>query len=236
MELPGSSSYERSDAPDPVGRGLLDVLPDESVREVRAAMRRRNFRKGEVIFHDGDPGETLHLIEKGHVAIRRSTPLGDTVTFTILRAGDTFGELALLRADSARAASAIALEPTTTLSLGRATLDELRSRGPAVDRFIQAALAAQVESLSARLLEALYCGADKRILRRLVDLADLYGRGDGDGDRRIPITQEDLASLAGTTRPTVNRLLKALEADGLLSVGRGSVTVHDLATIVRKSR
>jgi len=216
------------------GEGFLSVVPDHQVREVRAAMRRRNFTKGEVIFHDGDPGETLHLIEKGHVAIRRSTPLGDTVTFTILSAGDTFGELALLRSHSYRAATAIALEPTTTLSLGKAKLDELRSHGPAVDRFLQAALAAQVESLSARLLEALYCTADKRILRRLTDLADIYGPNAT--DTPIPITQEDLASLAGTTRPTVNRLLKGLEGEGLLTLGRGSVTLHDLPTIARRAR
>lgn len=214
--------------------GFLAVLPEGLVREVRAAMRRRNFRKGEVIFHDGDPGETLHLVERGHVAIRRSTPLGDTVTFTILSVGDTFGELALLRPHAYRVASAIALEPTTTLSLARPVLDELRARGPAVDRFLQAALAEQVEKMSVRLLEALYCSADKRILRRLVDLAEVYA---ATGESvHIPITQEDLASLAGTTRPTVNRLLKRLETDGLLTLGRGTVTLHDIATLDRKGR
>ena len=139
----------------------------------------------------------------------------------------------MLSEGSRRSASAIAVAPTETLSMARPLFAELRSQSPAVDRFVQAVLAAQVERLSARLVEALHAPADTRILRRLVDLIEIYG---DTGIVRIPITQDDLASLAGTTRPTVNRLLKALERDGIVAVSRGTVAISDGELLRRRAR
>lgn len=215
--------------------GFLQAVPPEDVRAVRAAMRRRRFAKSEVIFHEGDPGDTLHLVEKGHVAIRATTILGDTATFAILGPGDTFGELTLLLEHGHRTASAVALDAAETLSMGRPLFEELRAKGPAVDRFLQAVLAAQVERLSAHLLDALHVPSDKRIVRRLVDAVDAFGLADAPGEP-IPLTQDDLASLAGTTRPTVNRLLKALERDGIVSLSRGKVAVVDPDALIRRGR
>ena len=74
---------------------LSSLTADEQMRVISQTHRRR-FRKGEIIFHEGDPGDSLHLIAKGHVAVRRSTPLGDVATLLVLGPGDFFGEMALL--------------------------------------------------------------------------------------------------------------------------------------------
>ena len=78
--------------------------------------------------------------------------------------------------------------------------DELRRRHPSVERFLVDVLAAQVRRLSGQVLDALYMPADHRVVRRVADLAALYNTGVEPID--IPIRQEDLASMAGTTRPT----------------------------------
>src|SRR4051812_39832879 len=100
-------------------RSILDDLPDEERRRILSQARRRRFRKNEVIFHEGDPGESLHLIDKGHVAIRGTTPSGDIATFTIYGPGHAFGEQALITADVVRTASAVALEATETQTITR---------------------------------------------------------------------------------------------------------------------
>src|SRR5947208_1445669 len=96
---------------------LLRSLPEEDRRRVLAAARRRRFARREVLFHEGDPGDTLHLIDKGRVAIRITTPLGDVATVGVLGRGDVVGEMAILEEGGRRGATVMALEATETLSV-----------------------------------------------------------------------------------------------------------------------
>jgi CRP-like cAMP-binding protein len=213
---------------------LLAGLSDEDRRAVLARMTRRAFRKGETLFHEGDPGDSLHLIVKGRVAIRPSTPLGDVVTLAILGPGESFGEQALLTDDAKRTASAVAMEAVETRVLYRHDVEELRASQPMVDRFLVEVLAGQVRRLSGRVLEALFYPADRRVVRRLAELADLYDEG------RTPIIiglrQDDLATMAGTTRSTTNRVLQQLVQAGAVQLHRGRLEVHDVATVRQRAR
>jgi CRP/FNR family cyclic AMP-dependent transcriptional regulator len=212
---------------------LIEALPVEARRQLLAEMRRRRFKRGEVVFHEGDPGDTLHVIDKGHVAIRATTTMGEVATFAVLGPGDAFGDQALLTLDTRRTASAVAIDATETRSLSREGFDRLRSTEPAVDRFLIEVLAAQVRRLSAHLVDALYASADVRIMRRLVELADTFATTDG--TCVIPLTQDDVASLAGVARPTANRVLKAAEADGMLEVRRGRIDIVDRDELSRRA-
>lgn len=203
---------------------LLASLPEAQLRALLSVTRRRRFARNEVVFHEGDPGDTVHLIDKGRVALRVTTPLGDTVTLRILGVGALFGELAVI-APAPRNATVVALERTETLTLHRDHFDELRRQHPGVDRVLIDALIAEVRRLSAQLLEALYVPVPRRVALRLIDLSDQYGDGSGAVD--IPLTQDDLAGLCGTSRTTVNKVLRSLEADGLVTISRGHVLVPE---------
>ena len=204
---------------------LLAGMSEEAQRSLLALCRRRRFGRGEVVFHDGDPGETLHLVAKGHFAVRVTTPLGDTAMLRVFQPGDSFGELAVLES-APRAGTVVALEEAETLSLNHEQLDELRGRHPGVDRQLTEALTREVRRLARALVEALYLPVERRLWRRLVDLAEIYG--DGASTVTVPFTQEDLAQLAGTTRPTANRVLRAGEAAGIVRMTRGRIEVVDL--------
>jgi len=212
---------------------LLQEVPEDDRRRVLAAARLRRFARGEVVFHEGDPGDTLHLISKGRVAVRVTTPLGDTATLAILGAGAFFGELALVSTETHRSSSVVALEKTETLSVSLEDFENLQRAHPSVGRFLIAILAAQIRRLSDQVLDALYVGADQRVLRRLSELAAIYAAPD---DTVIPLTQEDLATLAGTSRATVNRVLGEAEKDGLVSISRMKIHVLDPATLERRAR
>jgi CRP/FNR family transcriptional regulator, cyclic AMP receptor protein len=214
--------------------GLLGRLTDEDRRKVLSSTRRRKYPRGEIVFHEGDLGDALHLIAKGHVAVRATTPLGDVSTFTVLGPGEVFGEGALLASDSRRTGTVVALEPVETQTLSGDQFGTLRREHPEIDRFLIEVLSAQVRRLSMRLQEALFISAETRVLRRLVELEASY-RG-GDGSVVIPLTQDDIASLAGTSRPTANRVLKAAEDDGVLSVRRSRIEVLDPEALERRAR
>ena len=226
-------AVEDDNLPMPEIDPLFDRLPDEERRALRSAARRRKFGRGDPIFYEGDLGNSLHIIEKGHVAIRVSTPLGDEVTLTVMGVGEAFGEIALLSEDSRRTAAAVCLEQTETLSLGAREFADLRVRLPLVDRFLLEVLSTQVQRLSGLLLESLYLDANARIYRRLHALNISYG---GEAAAvAIPVTQEDLASMAGATRPTVNKALKVAEGDGIVALTRGRITVVDADLLARRA-
>ena len=92
------------------------------------------------------------------------------------------------------------------------------------------ALVTEVRRLSAALIEALYVPVERRVWLRLIDLVELYG---GDTPVVIPLTQDDIAQLAGTTRPTANRVLRAGEDHGVVQLGRSRIEVHDRAALQR---
>jgi CRP-like cAMP-binding protein len=213
---------------------VFDGLQPDVVRDVLAATLRRRFKRGDIVFHEGDPGDTLHLLAKGRVSVRVTTPLGDSATLSVLGPGSIFGELALLSGADRRAATVTCLESAETLALHRDAFTELRDRQPRVDQVLVRILAAQLPALSGRLLEALFVPADKRVLRQLLSVARLYGAS-GE-DITVPLTQEDLAGLAGTSRPTVNKALRAAEDAGALHLGRGRIELHDVSYLERHAR
>ena len=86
----------------------LAVLSEEDRRELLRIARRRRFARNEVVFHEGDPADTLHLLDRGHVGVRTTTPLGDVALLSVLGPGEAFGEMALID-QSPRNATVVAL-------------------------------------------------------------------------------------------------------------------------------
>ena len=209
---------------------LLEDVPEEDVRRLLSVARLRRFDRGEIVFHEQDPADTLHLIIKGRFVVRSQTPLGDRAILAVLGPGEMFGELALLSEDARRSATVVAVEAGETHCVHRLDFDGLRRSHPETAQVLISILAGQVRRLSRHLLEALYVPADKRVLRRLVEVAALYPDG------VVPLTQEDLASLAGTSRATVNRVLREAEERGSLKLGRGRTTVLDAEELERRGR
>jgi len=213
---------------------LLAELSEEDRRRFLTVARRRRFARNEVVFHAGDPGDSLHLVATGRFAVWVSTAKGDTTMLSVVGMGDYFGELALVDKTDRRSATVTALEPAETLSVRREEFDRLRGDHPSVDRMLVAALAGQLRSKSELIMEMLYVPAETRVLRRLLEVAQLWG-GPSPG-LVIPLTQEDLAGLAGTTRPTANRTLRQAEAVGLLTLGRGRIELVDPVSLAARAR
>ena len=213
---------------------LLEGVPEESVQRLLQIARRRRFRRGEVVFHRGDPADSLHLVAKGRFAIRVMTPLGDQATLALRGPGESFGEMALVGAKASRAATVEALEPGETFCVYETEFALLRHEHPAVNELLISLLAAEVRSMNERLLEALYLPVERRVLRRLGELARLY-RGAADGPVEIPLTQEEVAGLAGTSRASVNAVLGDAQTRGLITLRRGTITIVDAAGLAARA-
>jgi CRP-like cAMP-binding protein len=201
---------------------LLSDLEPEDVRQLLAIARRRTFGKGEIVFHRDDPADSLHLIARGRFAARVATPQGDSVLLEVLGPGQAFGELALLLPGARRSATVSALEDAETRSVFRDDFALLQRSHPGVKDVLLRLLAEQLRRASDRIAEAHYVDADTRVRRRICSLAETYEDG------VVPLTQEDLAAMAGTSRATVNRVVREEGQRGTLAHVRGRITILDV--------
>jgi CRP/FNR family transcriptional regulator, cyclic AMP receptor protein len=202
---------------------LLAGVSPEDVRRLEAVSKRQIFRRGQVVFHDDDPADALHLVVRGHFAARVTTPTGETVLLAIIGPGDAFGELALV-SDESRGATVQAFSDGETLALHRDAFEALRRARPQVDRSLAVILAERLRRVNDLVMEAHYVEAAVRVRRRLLELGDAF-------EGTIPLTQEEIAQTAGTSRATVNRVLREEEAAGAVELGRGRTTITDVIAL-----
>ena len=212
---------------------LLDSLSEVDRRAVLARCHRQRYPKGAFICHQGELGDSVHLIALGTVAIRVNGPTGDEITVDVMRPGNSFGEQALINEGAVRSATVVALERVETLRLTRDAFRSLWEEHPGASMVVAKMLEARLRSTSQALLDALHLPAKVRVMRRLAFLADIYA---GHASRSIPLTQDDIASMAGTTRQTVNRILNQAREDGLVDLNRGRITILDPAGVAGRAQ
>lgn len=229
-----------------VGRPILDSLAaipffggldPVALERLAATMRARRFRRGEVIFHVGDPGDALFVILSGEVKISLPSETGDEAILATLRGGDVFGELALL--DGApRSASATAISATETVVLPRDRFRELIATEAGVRDALLASLAGELRRLTTHVEELHFLDITGRLAARLVRIAQEGGTATDDGAIRLQtsLTQADLASMVGCTRQSVNKLLGQFTDDGLIRLERDAIVVTDMARLATTAR
>ena len=216
---------------------LFAGLDGSGLAGLAAEMRARRFRRNEVLFHQGDPGDALFVVTRGAVKISLPNEEGDEAIIATIREGEFFGELALL--DGApRSATATALEPVETLVLPRTRFRELIANEPALRDALLAALAAELRRLTTHVEELHFLDITGRLAARLTHLAESDGEVAADGTVRLdaPLTQTDLASMIGATRQSVNKLLGLFADDGLLRLDRDAIVLLNLEGLARLAR
>jgi CRP/FNR family transcriptional regulator len=207
-----------------------EVEPRE-LEEVAKVAVPRSWDSGQVIFREGDVGDTCYLLRSGAIVLTREHQDGRMVALAELRAGMLFGELAMFRGET-RSATAEALEPTTAVALLAGDVQRLIRRNPDLALKLLASLAERVSRTNERLLQQSFQTVAGRVASAL--LAQTVSRqadGAPDADVLIKSTQAEIAHLAGTSRESASRFLATLERAGIVTLGRGKVTVHDPARL-----
>jgi CRP/FNR family cyclic AMP-dependent transcriptional regulator len=206
-----------------------------TLQTVARGLRRRRFRRNEVIFHQGDTGDSLHIVASGALKIVLPSAEGDEAIIATLRPGDFFGELALL--DGApRSATATSIEASETFMLPRAAFLELVASDEGLRDALLAGLAGELRRLTGHVEELHFLDLAGRLAMRLTRLArDADPRARGEVKLDWPYTQSDLASMIGGTRQSVNKLLSGLEDDGLVRIERDTLVITDLEELARRA-
>lgn len=214
--------------------GLLADLPPAQRQAVLDRMNRHDYGAGEVICTEGDHADALHFVVEGRIVARRASRGGEVHAYAVMGPGQTFGEIAMIRRERRRTATIEALEPTVTLSLGYREFEQLCATHPEVNRLLLRLLAARVARLTDSLMESLHEPADHRVVAALLSLCGSYSVAtQGGRPITVLVNQTVLAELAGVTRPTANRVLRRLEADGVVELDRGRIRIRDPEALQR---
>jgi len=214
---------------------LFSSLASDAHAELASRLVNRRYRRGETVFHKGDPGSTLFIIKNGKVKITALSPEGAELIITILAEGDFFGELSIL--DGApRSASATAMEATQALALQRDDFLEVINGRPEVSAEILAILSHRLRDATQLLEDVVFLELPARLAKRLLDLAQRHGHDTSEGIRvDMRLTQYDLADAIGGRRESVNRLLGQFQDEGLLRIDRQGFLLVDADGLERRT-
>jgi CRP/FNR family transcriptional regulator/CRP/FNR family cyclic AMP-dependent transcriptional regulator len=187
------------------------------LEQLATLLRRRAYRRGEVVFHQGDPGDTLHMVLSGRVKVVVAAESGEEVVLFVLGPHELFGEIALLDSGP-RTATVVALEPLETAILRREDFLNLLRRSPAALEGVLAALAASLRRTTDEIADFVGLDLHGRLAKKLLGLAEEYGRPVGETiEIDLSLTQEELAAMVGATRASVNKLLGIYEDRGAIA-------------------
>lgn len=200
----------------------------DALEKIAAVCRQRHLAAREVLFLKGDPGDGLYAIRRGLIRIGTVDDLGQQMTINLLGGGDVFGEITLLDGQS-RTADAVAMEDTAMFFLPRQDFMSLLNREPPIALQLIGLLCARLRDVIGRLEETTFLPSAIRLARRILVLAADYGTD-------VRASQEELASLTGVTRETVNRHLQSWKRTGVISLGRGRLLIQDIEDLRRLAK
>jgi CRP/FNR family cyclic AMP-dependent transcriptional regulator len=206
------------------------MLPEERVQLAAVAVPRR-YEAGQVIFREGDTGDTSYVIRTGAVRVTRNHADGRTITLAELRAGHIFGELAMLDKET-RSATVQAIERTTAVAILASDLRRLLLKHPEIALKMLAGFSERLRAANERISSQSFQTVPSRVATALLSQIEaLQAEGAPERDVLVRATRSDLAQLAGTSRESASRFLASLERSGILTAGRGKVVVHEPAAL-----
>ena len=193
----------------------------------------RRFASGQVIFREGDESDTCYVVRRGHCRAIRENTDGRTIALAHFGPGDIFGELAMFD-DERRSATIETLDDVAAIAIAGSDMRRLLREHADIAVKLVIGVARRLREANQRLTNQSFQTVQSRVagvLLRLVEQAQAEGAGAG--DVVLPVTQAKIAELAGSSRESASRFLANLERAGVITQGRGRVTVHDPEALKR---
>jgi len=206
---------------------VFETLGDEDLRRVAEVAVPRRFAGHQTIFREGDASDTCYVVRQGHARAIRKHPDGRTIALAHFGPGDIFGELAMFD-DERRSATVETLDDVEAIAVAGSDMRRLLREHPDIAVKLVIALGRRLRAANERLARQSFQTVQSRVaivLGQLVDQA--RAEGAADGDVVVTVTQADIAQLAGSSRESASRFLAVLERAGVVTQGRGRITVRD---------
>jgi CRP-like cAMP-binding protein len=209
---------------------VFSALSSRDLEQVARVAMARRFEAGEVVFKEGDEGSTCYIVRSGRARAIRAHPDGRSITLAHFEPGDIFGEMAMLDGER-RSATVETTEGTEAIAILSSDMRRLLHEYPDISVKLIAALGQRLRDTNERLARQSFQTVQSRVAAALSQLV-AAARAE-EGDVVITATQAELAQLAGSSRESASRFLAVLERAGIITQGRGRLTVHDQEALER---
>jgi CRP-like cAMP-binding protein len=212
---------------------VFSELAEDELGRVAEVAVPRTLEAGEIVFREGDESDTCYIVRDGHARAVREHADGRSLTLANFGPGDIFGELAMF-GNERRSATVEALDHLELLAILGSDMRRLLRDHPDIAVKLLTALAGRLRDTNERLTRQSFQTVQSRVASVLTQLVEAARKeGASDHDVLITSTQADVAQLAGSSRESASRFLAVLERAGIISQGRGKLTVHDPAALER---
>ena len=213
--------------------GVFSDLGPRELEQVAAVAVPRSFAAGEVVFREGDESNTAYVVRSGHARAVRQHSDGRSITLANFGPGEVFGELAMFDSDR-RSATIEAIDDLGLLAILSADMQRLMRDHPHIAVKLVVTLGRRLREANDRLTRQSFQTVQSRVATVLSALVgDAQSEGAGPADVLITSTQAELAQLAGSSRESASRFLATLERAGIITQGRGKLTVHEPGALQR---
>src|SRR3954471_14435790 len=202
------------------------LAPADLARVAQVAVPRR-FAAPQVIFREGDNSDTAYVVRSGHARAVREHPDGRVISLAHFGPGDIFGELAMFD-DELRSATVETLDDVQAIAVLGSDMRRLLRQHPDIAVKLVIALGRRLREANEPLARQSFQTVQSRVAVVLDGLVrQAQSEGAGARDVLVRITQADIAQLAGSSRESASRFIAVLERAGVITQGRGRITVHD---------
>jgi CRP/FNR family transcriptional regulator, cyclic AMP receptor protein len=211
---------------------FADLDADDVGRVAEVAVP-RSFEAEQVIFREGDDSDTCYIVRSGHARAVRSHSDGRTITLASFGPGDIFGELAMFD-DERRSATVEAVDDLEVVAVLGTDMRRLVRQHPDIAAKLLIAVTRRLRDTNERLTRQSFQTVQSRVAQVVSALVE-QARTEGAPEQHvlIRVTQSDIAQLAGSARESASRFLAVLERAGIITQGRGRLTVHDPQALKR---
>ncbi|GIG41045.1 Crp/Fnr family transcriptional regulator [Cellulomonas phragmiteti] len=215
---------------------LFAGMDEDSSRALIDSMKVLDAARGDVLFHEGEPGDRLFLVRDGKIKLGRRSNDGRENLLAVLGPGEMFGELSLFD-PGPRTATATVVADAVILELGHHDLITWLVDKPTVAEHLLQALARRLRRTNEALADLVFSDVPGRVAKALLDLSTRFGQPVDEGIRVAhDLTQEELAQLVGASRETVNKALADFAARGWVRREGRAVVLLDVDRLERRAR
>lgn len=213
---------------------IFEDFPLADLEAMSPLFTERKYKKGTIIFFEGDSGDDFFIIKSGLVKIYRIDEFKEII-LALFRDGDFFGDMALIHKEMKRSATAETLEPTTLYILQRAEFVRFLERVPQLTLRLLETVSERLRKANEQIEDLTFLDVRTRIYKMILRLADEYGiRQQNRTIVNIKLTHQQVANMVGTVRESVTKVYLELQDENIISIRNKMITILDMKRLQDK--